>query len=495
MLSKKQQLFFFIIVSLALVYFFTRLYNIKEIPIFTDEAIYILWAHLGKFEPDKRLISLSDGKPPLFIWLVSLIMQFIRSPLAAGRIASILTGAGTAIGIFLFTQEIFNKNRIVSFLSVILYIISPFALVYNRMALMESTAGFFLILSVYIGILLARRLQPVYSLILALLLGANILTKPPGIISILLQPLALIIASFSKLNKKKIFMYVLQLSIAILLAFLYFSVVFLSPFAGVLKSKNSEFVYTFSKLKIQNFLVNFLTISRWLIVYITPPLFIIGIFSFLTKKYLKEKIFFLLWILLPVIFYAFIGKRLYPRYFYPISLFFIPLVGITLYELIYKFKDRLKRWLLFFVLTGFSIYSSYMVIAEFAKSPIPQDDLFQYINGWPAGGGISETIHYLQKEAQDQSIHIETEGIYGSLPTTAVELYFYHYPQVEKHSFWPVPETIPEELLEKAKEKPTYVIFNITQNPPNWPMTLVQKYRKGNSSNYLRLFKLNPHPR
>ncbi|MCL4415470.1 MAG: hypothetical protein M1365_02025 [Actinobacteria bacterium] len=87
---------------ISIVYFILRLIAIRDLPLFVDEAIYIRWAQMGFYDPGLRLASLSDGKQPLFIWLITVLMNVISSPLAAGRIISVLTGFMTGIGLFSF---------------------------------------------------------------------------------------------------------------------------------------------------------------------------------------------------------------------------------------------------------------------------------------------------------------------------------------------------------------------------------------------------------
>jgi len=46
-------------------------------------------------------------------------------------------------------------------------------------------------------------------------------------------------------------------------------------------------------------------------------------------------------------------------------------------------------------------------------------------------------------------------------------------------------------MLANAKEMPTYMIFNLTQAVPSWPMEKIAEYQKGNTEGQkLRLFKI-----
>ena len=109
---KKYKIEIFILVILALIYFASRFYNILSLPIFTDEAIYIRWAQIAKQDASWRFISLTDGKQPMFIWLMMVSLRFIQDPLLAGRAVSVGAGFFTLIGMYFLGREMFKNNKI-----------------------------------------------------------------------------------------------------------------------------------------------------------------------------------------------------------------------------------------------------------------------------------------------------------------------------------------------------------------------------------------------
>src|SRR3990167_10498616 len=150
---KKYRLELAILVLLTLAYFFLRLYRIMSLPVFTDEAIYARWSQIARFDASWRFISLIDGKQPLFIWLNMTLIRVINDPLLSGRLISVFSGFATMIGLFFLGRELF-KNRWIGILSAFLYLIFPFALVYDRMALYDSLVGTFMVWGLYFEILL-----------------------------------------------------------------------------------------------------------------------------------------------------------------------------------------------------------------------------------------------------------------------------------------------------------------------------------------------------
>ena len=80
------------LLALTLLYLLTRLINLTNLPVFADEAIYIRWAQVMRSEPSLRFLPLSDGKQPLFMWLIIPALKIFSDPLFAGRMISLGSG-------------------------------------------------------------------------------------------------------------------------------------------------------------------------------------------------------------------------------------------------------------------------------------------------------------------------------------------------------------------------------------------------------------------
>ena len=91
LLSKHPRETIFLAVVTAL-YAALRLTGLTRLPIFSDEAIYIHWAQIISRDPGQFLISLTDGKQPLFMWLNVLTVGLFDDPLVSGRLVSVIAG-------------------------------------------------------------------------------------------------------------------------------------------------------------------------------------------------------------------------------------------------------------------------------------------------------------------------------------------------------------------------------------------------------------------
>ena len=470
-----------------------RLYNLQSHPIFVDEAIYARWAQMGTYDPALRLVSLVDGKQPLYIWLVSILTTYLGNPLVAGRLVSIIAGFVTLIGLFLLSHELFRR-RWVGIVSVFLYVLYPFALVLNRMAVYESLMGMFTIWSLYIAILLVRYTNLGASLTLALVLGGGLLTKSSGFINIYLLPTVLLLFKFKK-NFQKLLKYFIFALLAVILSFLYYSVLLLSDKYYMIAEKDAIFTYHLSELipyhAFDKWGANILQLAHWTFSYLTYPVALLIVFSYIGKRYRKEKLLLIVWFIIPIVGIALFGRLLNSRYIFPMTLSLLPLIAINVGELYFFFKNKIYYSLIVITCISFLTFSDYKILTEMSHAPIPQADLQQYVNSYSSGRGLREIINYLGEQARKTPILITSEGTYGSLPTTVVEIYFVHNASVERYAFEARPKRLDEHIYNKARVKPVYIIFNETQSVSKWPLRLVMRFKRGSGDLYLSLYKVD----
>ncbi len=273
-------------------YFFLRLHNIMSLPLFTDEAIYVRWSQIARFDAIWRFISLTDGKQPSFVWLTMTVMKFVNDPLLAGRLVSVFAGLVTMIGLYFLGRELF-KSRWIGIISSALYLIFPMALVYDRMALYDSLVGVFAVWSLYLSVILVRRVRLDVALILGMVMGSGALTKTSAFFSIPLLFVTYILYDWKQKLWKQKLMKLFGLSlVSIVLTFGFYSLLRLSPFFHTINDKNSNFAYPLNEWlqhPLLYFVSNFRGLFDWMLTYFTPPLFIFILASFLITNKLGKK--------------------------------------------------------------------------------------------------------------------------------------------------------------------------------------------------------------
>ncbi len=500
---RKNKLEIIIGIVLLLVYLGTRLPTILDLPIFTDEAIYVRWAQIAKNDAAWRFISLTDGKQPSFIWLSMVSMRFIHDPLLAARLVSVGAGILTAIGLFFLGKELF-RNKWVGIVSSFFYVIFPFALVYDRLALYDSLVGTFSVWSLYLIVLLNRKLRLDTALILGLVIGGAVLTKTNGFFSLYLIPFSLVIFNWQRNNlPKRLLKWVGLVIVSAVLAYACYSVLRLSPFFHIIDEKNTIFVFPLREWlqhPLEFFLSNWKGLWNWMITYLTIPLFALAMASFfITKRYTREKILLLLWALIPFVFLAFFGKTIYPRFILFMTLFLLPLVAFTMVTV----KSRLSNTYLyafFFLLSiSFALFADYKISTDFIHAPIPRPDADQYVKSWPAGGGIKEAVVFFEEQAQRGPIFLATQGTFGLMPY-AFEIYLGENTNIKIVGVWPIEQTPPQEIMEMGKKMPTYFVFyqpcppcQTAGNAPSaWPIKLISRYTKPDGKSFFSIYQVNP---
>lgn len=479
-------------------YFLTRLINLGIIPIFTDEAIYSFWSQVALHDAVNRYISLVDGKQPLFIWFAAVFQKFIPDPLIATRMVSVFAGFGSLIGIYLLARQLFNKQ--VAVISSILYIILPFTLLYDRMALYDSLLTMFGIYTILFSVLLAKHLRLDLAFLNGFAIGSALITKSSAEFFIFLLPFSLLFAKFDRKNYKKIIINWIALTIiTIFLAEAMYNSLRLSPLFYIIARKNLSFIRTFSEVINDPFglsIINLQSLIKWLSAYLSLPLFVIFILSSaygLIKKNVAI-LYLLILITAPFLAEVIFNKVLYPRFmlfYFPYIIIIISFLIFELFKLFPKFKNLLYIGLIFGLL--FPFYSSFKLLTDPVNSKIPNDDLNQLVNDWPAGYGVKEVTALLTKQSQTQNIYVATEGTFGLLPY-ALQIYFYGKTNPKIDGYWPIDtDNLPQKVLDIAKNQKVYMLFNENQKEiKNSHLKFVDKYKKGNGTTYMRLFEVKP---
>jgi len=430
----------------------------------------------------------------MFVWWDVIFMRFVHDPLLAGRLVSVACGVITIIGLFLLGRDVF-KNKWVGLITAGLGVIYPFALVYDRMALYDSMVGTFTIWSLYLMVLQARRPRAWIAFLLGLILGGGMLTKTSAFFSWYLLPATLLLFDWSEEKRiTRLSKWVAFSVLSVGLANLYYSVLRLSPFFHIISDKNAIFVYPLSEWihhPLSFLQGNLSGLWNWFTAYFSYPILLILIAGlFIYRKYTKEKIVLITYFFVPFILLAFFGRILYPRFIYFMTLPLLPIVALLLLWLYRKVGKW--QWFVLSVVILFALWlrSDFLIITDFEHAPIADSDSNQYINGWPSGSGIKETMAFLTNQAENKKIFVLSEGTFGSLPTYAVEIYLGDNRNVEKMGIWPIPDHIPSDIEKKAKTMDVYVIFYQQKAPPLWPVNLIASYKKGLSKSYLYLYKV-----
>ena len=480
-------------VVLLVLFFVTRLINLEKLPIFCDEGIYIRWAKVAWKDASWRFISLTDGRQPLQTWLtIPFLKLFPTQALFAGRLFGVASGFAAITGIFALLYYLFNKR--IAFIGSFLYIITPFFLFYDRMALADSAvnAGFVWIL--FFSILLIKNLRLDIALIFGLIAGLTLLTKSTARLFLGLSVLAPVINLFK--NKKKFVLesvnYLILLGLVAFLALALYNIQRLSPFMHYIAEKNTTFVMTYAEFMKNPFAVfwhNLQIIPYYVfseLGYLVGILGVIG-FAVLFKKDKGITLYLSSWLVLSFLAVAFLSKVIFPRYL----IFLATTLLLTASFYVGQLKRSLSKLILSAVIIV-SLYYGWIILFNQPLLPFPEIDRGQYIEGECAGYGTREIMEFARIKSAEKPVILLAEGNFG-LIGDMLNVHLLPGDKIDIRGFWPLEEP---QLLENQKEIGTnnvYAVFSQRKTfPEEWPIKLIMKYEKPVGRTAYYLFELLP---
>lgn len=460
--------------TLFLLYFLTRLVNLTEIPVFVDEAIYVRWAQIMKAEPTLRFLPLSDGKQPLFMWLVIPALKLFSDPLFAGRFISVLAGFGTLVGIMMLTLYITSKSTskkltpYPTLLAGLLYVLVPYTLFFDRMALVDSLLSMFGIWSILIGLMFIHSPRLDLVMILGFILGGGLLTKSPAILFVLLQAILLLTAfpDFISQKFKTKRNFVLSILggwlIAGLIALAMYNILRLGPNFGQIGARNLDYVFSFREVlshPLNPFLTNYREkLREWYPILLTWPVLFIILYGLALKNYRRFLVPLFLWALLPILFQAAIAKVFTSRYL----LYTIPPLLVIAAFALDSLRRRLPRTRGILLVTAFLFFAAFrslVLLTEPIKAYLPWETRNGYFEEWTAGYGQKEVADYLISRAKDRTIVVGTEGYFGTLPD-GLQIYTQGVPNLTVIGVGQPVFQIPDSLWDSLAEHEVYLVVN-----------------------------------
>lgn len=465
------------------IYFISRLMNLTIIPVFADEAIYIRWAQVMRTEASLRFLPLSDGKQPLFMWLVIPFLKIIKDPLAAGRTVSVISGFGTMIGISVLSYLLFENTCFATFAS-IFYLTSPFAFFFDRMALVDGMLSFFGVWFLVFGLCLAKWLRLDLAMIAGIILGLALITKSPAWFFVFLLPTTILFFNFKRKNLPlQLGKLAMMWLVVYLFAFVIYNILRLGPEFHMISIRNKDYVFSFSEVlkhPLEPFWGNFKSIINWFWILFTPSVFVLGLVGIFAglKNNFKTAIFLLVWLTAPLIGQSAVAKVFTARYVL-FSLPFFLIFSTWSLETLLAIKNKKLAVFLGVAIFIFPIYQIYLLSTRPERAWLPKNERSGYFEGWTAGYGIKESSLYLKKVAEIQKVLVGTEGFFGTLPD-GLQIYLEKVPNITVIGLgYPVKE-IPEKLTNGLKDNRVFLLVNDTrlEVKDTSKLNLIAKYPK-----------------
>lgn len=496
----------FLPILVCLLFFLTRLQNLTSIPIFGDEAIYLRWSQIIKAVETLRFIPLTDGKQPLFMWLVIPFLKFVNDPLFAGRLVSVFSGFGvmftaalTSTVLVNFNEKIkeplkflassFNKYFYLFLFVSFLYIFLPFTFFFDRLATPDNLLSFLGCLSLLLSLLLSKFKRLDLSLLLGATLGISWITKSPAIYFICLS-----VGTFFVFNFKKIASYIYP-CISSTIALIIYNLLRLGPQFHMISLRNRDYVWSFYNIlqhPLDPLMPHLSDIKTIMFSYISPPVLIVFftalILCILNKKINKTYLIVGLWCLLPLIANAIFAKVFTARYI----LFILPPFLIFFASITYILFTKQKFLLLLFLFLFPNIFWLYNISTNPFNQKLPSTEN-GYLSDWTSGWGIKEAADFLISQSTTKNVIVGTEGYFGTLPD-GLQIYTNNVSQLTVFGVGLGFNKIPEKLIDaKNHGDDVYLLINNSRinllEEELSKLTIVAKYPKPENDSLI-LFRI-----
>lgn len=471
-------------IIITLVYFSSRFYNLFVLPIFTDEAIYIYWAKFIAETHSSWFISLADGKPPLLIWIIAIFLSIFPPDwyLFAGRLPSVITGFLSMIAIYLTAKELFRASK-PGYFAAVLYILLPFTLLYDRMALFDSMLQSMILWSVYFAVRTARTLSFKDATLWGIFLGLALLSKPTALMYVVMTPVAFALLTKADLKKD-----IRKVALAILTPVVISQVINnLQRVSNVYDRaalKNAQFQQPIEELIKNPFGLTYWNLHGmydWTVAYFSYPFLILGVLAFIVLFYKKPKIALILgafW-LVPLVALATIGREIFPRYILFTTPYFLLPTSYLLYKLFEKtiYQKALVIFGLALLLLP-QLRMDYFILHDPTKAALAKEDKQQYVTHHPAGYGVKEVEELVDREvASGNKVTLVTQGTFGLFPY-AFTLNYWHNKNVVVLPRWPL-DVLDNEIYEKKAASKVIILFKEhTEIPEQLPLKLIKSVPK-----------------
>lgn len=471
-----------------------RLINLTKIPVFADEAIYVRWSQVMRAEQTLRFLPLSDGKQPLYMWLVIPFFKVFSDPLFAGRFVSIMSGIGTLLGIITLSYLLF-KNKTVTVVAALFYALSPFTFFFDRLALADSLLSMFGIWTFIFAYLAVSKQRLDFAMLTGFALGGAWLTKSPALFFTLMLPVFWLFAPWKKEKKENLLVLgktIFFTLVAAAIGYGFYNILRLGPNFHLIASRNMDYVYPVSHIFERPFdpLKTFIIASfKWYFVMGPISLLVLGVTGTISniKKSWKVIAILLFWFLVPLVIQCEFAKTLTARYIlYPLP--YLMILAASFFVI----KKNLFKKIGFLFVILFVVQSSifvYNLITNPERANLPRVERSGYLEEWTAGQGIKETADYLineEKNNPNEQIVIGTEGYFGTLPD-GLQMYLNDHPRIVVIGVGLNFDKLPNSLYESKKAgNKTYLLANTSRyygDPEEKGLTLIAEYPKAEKPN------------
>ena len=370
-------------------YFASRLIALLALPVFLDETLHVRWAR-----------EIAEGRRPfdkpwewgraLTVWMGALVTPFSTDLLWANRALSVAAGALALWATIEAGRRLYDEK--VGLLAGFFYVVCPFTLFYDRMALADAALAACAAVVLLASVRAVREGRVGQGLLAGVALVAGVLTKAPGVMLFGIPFGTALLLRADPAGWRAV-------GAGYLLA---------APPTGYalwrfLATPNVERMLDIATENpagpLGRFLANAGEASGWLWTYWTGPLVVLGLLGFAAAVRSRDRRGLLLSALavLPVLAFAVLLSRWLPRYLLFTSIPFFVLAASGFSVLVHR-APRSGSGVALVLAVLPCLRFDYDLLRDPARARFVPVDRDQFVTSWTSGYGTRDTIAVVRDE-------------------------------------------------------------------------------------------------
>lgn len=473
-LPKRTFGYFLVPIAILLVLGITRTLNLMILPVFIDEALHTAWGH--RFFIGQTSEAVETGRLG-GVAIFAFAELFASNALWVNRLTAVAFGTLAGVGCFALGKQLFSRR--VGLVAMALYVLNPFALVFDRMALIDvmlSVTGVFIIL---LSMRLITKPTGIQVVAVGLLIGAAVLLKTNGIVLVTVPALAFLILPHTNVSWRRAIVpvvgaYLVTVPIFVFMLVKQVGFTLGSIFLGVGQPSLTSHLFSFDR-----------NIEFWQSIFqYSPAILVLTLLAAALALWTRNRrALYLSAVILVVFAFAAPLLTIYPRYGLPAL---ISALVLSSYVLV-RASEWLRQWwsgrnitwnstrsarlqngflascVLLIGAAGLPI--SVPLLTDPPSAALPSLERTQYIDGWPSGYGYPEAVNYLSTLRNPaKPIIILTPSGWGA--SQSVDAYYKPAVGMDLYTLDIDARTICKTFPPDNRNRPMYVIMSAPSNNP-----------------------------
>jgi 4-amino-4-deoxy-L-arabinose transferase-like glycosyltransferase len=446
-------------ILLAAVALALRLPALRAMPVFNDEAIFARWARIASADSGDPLVSFrSAGKQALYIWVAAPLARAFSDPVRATRLTSVLLGLLTlAATARLMTVLRPGESRRGAPLAALLYAVSPFAVLHERLGLYEALVTALGTFAMALAIEATDAPTRRRTATLGVVLGLALVTKEYCAFFLAYPALAVLDRAATRRERPGRPRLVAATAGCALAGAVWLAANAVPRLRGLAPLAVANYFVPPGEM-VRQFVANLRRVAEIHAAYTGAPLVLLfagGCASSLARRR-PGSLALPIAVLFATALQAVLARDLYARYL----LFTLPLIAVVAASALVDLADAAGRLRPFVVAAGIaaalatSLPADLAILRDPRTAPLDSADRRQFVTGWTSGYGTDEAIAYVRRAADRAGARgidlffLPVDGV----PLDAFSLAFDGDPRVRAHL---APWALARPLLFFAAEEKT----------------------------------------